>query len=141
MDSRNDARARREYPKKKPNSTSEEMSHKVLSPFLLERLGIRYAIANEKFVAAIINLLSECSSREPVSSALGLSARELASVGARLIPECTNNGLSVIAMPADHSETLAGAFICRDFKSPLPCGRSARFSAVHSDRGGPDDDR
>lgn len=41
---------------------------------------------------------------------------------ARFIPEWTTNGLSVIARPRDHSETLAGAFICRDFKSPLPAG-------------------
>src|SRR5215472_15099673 len=35
------------------------MSHQVLSPLLLEAQGIRYAIANEKFGAAIINLPSE----------------------------------------------------------------------------------
>ena len=103
------------------------MSPEVLSPLLLEAQGIRYAIANETFGGAIIELLSECFSREPMSAALGLSARELASVGARLIPECTNNGLSVIAMPADHSETLAGAFICRDFKSPPPAGVPGDF--------------
>ena len=96
------------------------MSHKA--SFFLEERGFRYAIANEKFGVAIVDLLSECFSREPMSAALGLSARDLAPLIARFIPECTTNGLSVIAAPADHSETLAGAFICRDFKSPLPAG-------------------
>src|SRR5262249_32738299 len=103
------------------------MSHEVLSPFLLEAQGIRYAIANEKLGAAIIDLLGECFSREPMSAALGLSARALAPLVARFIPECTTNGLSVVAMPADHSETLAGAFICRDFKSQLPAGVPGEF--------------
>lgn len=70
------------------------MNQKVLSPFLFEEQGIRYAIANEKFGAAIIDLLSECFSREPISSALGLSARDLAPLVARFIPECTTNGRS-----------------------------------------------
>jgi hypothetical protein len=38
------------------------------------------------------------------------------------VPECTTNGLSVIATPLDEPSTLAGIFICRDFKSPLPDG-------------------
>ncbi|HSU91386.1 MAG TPA: hypothetical protein VLI44_08045 [Sporolactobacillaceae bacterium] len=38
------------------------------------------------------------------------------------MPECTTNGLSVIAVPVDDPNTLAGVFICRDFKSPLPNG-------------------
>ena len=80
------------------------MSDKVLSPFSLQEQGIRYAIANEKFGAAIIDLLSECFSREPMSAALGLSARDLASLIARFIPECTTKGLSVVAIPADYSE-------------------------------------
>jgi hypothetical protein len=39
---------------------------------------------------------------------------------ASFVPECTTNGLSVIATPVDEPSTLAGALICRDFKSPLP---------------------
>jgi len=101
------------------------MNQKVLSPFLFEEQGIRYEIANEKFGKGIIDLLSECFCREPMSAALGLSARD--SLIARFIPECTTNGLSVIAMPADHSETLAGVFICRDFKSPPPAGVPGDF--------------
>lgn len=102
------------------------MSHKVSTFFHQER-GFRYAIANEQFGDAIIDLLSECFSREPMGAALGLSAHDLAPLIARFIPECTNNGLSVIATPADHSEMLAGAFICRDFKSPLPQGVPGDF--------------
>jgi len=116
------------------------MSHKVLSPFLLEAQGIRYAIASEKS-AAIVDLLSECFFREPMSAALGLSARDLAPLVARFIPECTTNGLSVIAAPADHAETLASVFICRDFRSALPAGVPGDFSVAQSDPGGPDDDR
>jgi hypothetical protein len=40
------------------------------------------------------------------------------------MPECTTNGLSVIAVPADDPDTLAGVFICRDFKLPMPEGFS-----------------
>ena len=103
------------------------MSPEVLSPLLLEAQGIRYAIANETFGGVIIDLLSECFSREPMSAALGLSARDLAPLVARFVPESTTNGLSVIAMPADHSGILAGAFICRDFKSPPPAGVPGAF--------------
>jgi hypothetical protein len=80
------------------------MSHKV-STFLHEERGFRYAIANETFGDAIIDLLSDCFSREPMGAALGLSAHALAPLIARFIPECTNNSLSVIATPADHSES------------------------------------
>jgi len=55
-----------------------------------------------------------------MSAALGLSARDLERVVARFMPECTTNGLSVIAAPVDDPDTLAGVFISRDFKSPMP---------------------
>jgi len=70
------------------------MNQKALLPFVFEEQGNRYAIATEKFGAAIIDLLSECFSREPTRSALGLSARDLAPLVARLIVECTTNGRS-----------------------------------------------
>lgn len=54
------------------------MSHRVLSSFLAEERGFRYAIANETFEDAIIDVLSESFPREPVSAALGLSAGDLA---------------------------------------------------------------
>jgi hypothetical protein len=46
---------------------------------------------------------------------------------ARFVPECTTNGLSVVAVPLGEPETQAGVFICRDFKSPLPDGIPVDF--------------
>jgi GNAT superfamily N-acetyltransferase len=43
------------------------------------------------------------------------------------MPECTSNGLSVIATPVDDLATVAGVFISRDFKSPLPDGIPEQF--------------
>jgi hypothetical protein len=70
------------------------MNQKILSLFPFEEQGIRYAIANEKLGDATINRLSECFSREPMSCALGLLARDLATLVARFIAECTTNGRS-----------------------------------------------
>jgi hypothetical protein len=94
------------------------------SNVLLEERGFRYSIATEKFADAIVRVLSESFSREPMTAALGISARELEPLAARFMPECTTNGLSVIAAPADDPGKLAGVFICRDFKSPMPEGFS-----------------
>lgn len=98
------------------------------SHVLHEEGGFRYAIANEEFSDAIVRVASESFSREPMSTELGLSARDLAPFVARFVPECTTNGLSVIAVPVDEPDTLAGVFICRDFKSPLPEGVLEEFS-------------
>jgi hypothetical protein len=57
-----------------------------------------------------------------MTAALGLSARDLGPLVVRFMPECTTNGLSVIAVPVDDPDTLAGVFISRDFKSPMPDG-------------------
>jgi hypothetical protein len=70
------------------------MNQRVLSPFLFEEQGIRDAIENEKFGAAIIDPLSKCFSREPMTAALGHSARDSAPLVTHLIPECTTNGRS-----------------------------------------------
>jgi hypothetical protein len=70
------------------------MNQKVFSPFLFEEQGIRYAIENEKFGAAIIDLLSMCFSREPMTAALGLSARESAPLVTHFISQCATNGRS-----------------------------------------------
>ena len=97
------------------------------SSFLYEEGGFGYAVATEEVGDAIVAVLSESFSREPMSAALGLSPRDLAPLVARFIPECTTNGLSVIAVPVDDPDTLAGVFICRDFKSPLPRGVPEEF--------------
>jgi len=88
--------------------------------FIHEDGGFRYAVATEEFGDAIVAVLSESFSREPMSAALGLTALDLEPLVARFVPECTTNGLSVIAVPVDRPDTLAGVFICRDFKSPMP---------------------
>jgi hypothetical protein len=70
------------------------MNQKVLSPFPFEEQGNGQAVAYEKFGAATIDLLSEWFCCAPMSSALGLSARDLAPPVARFILECTTNGRS-----------------------------------------------
>ena len=97
------------------------------SPVLHEEGGFRYAVATEEFSEAIVRVLSESFSREPMSAALGVSARDFGPLVGRFVPECTTNGLSAIAVPVDDPDTLAGVFICRDFKSPLPEGISEEF--------------
>jgi len=87
---------------------------------LAEEGGFRYEVATEERGDAIVTVLSESFSREPMSAALGLSPRDLVPVVAGFMPECTTNGLSVIAVPVDDPDTLAGVFINRDFKSPMP---------------------
>lgn len=94
---------------------------------LHEENGFRYTIATEKFSDAIVAVLSESFSREPMSAALGLSAIDLSFFVARFMPECTTNGLSVVAAPVDDPNTLAGVFINRDFKSQLPEGVPNEF--------------
>lgn len=90
------------------------------SRLLHEEGGFRYLVATEEFGDAIVRVLSESFAREPMAAALGVSAQQLAPLVARFMPECTTNGLSVMAIPADDSTTTAGVFIARDFKSPLP---------------------
>jgi hypothetical protein len=90
------------------------------SGLLHEEGGFRYIVATEEFGDAIVHVLSESFAREPMGAALGISARDLAPLVARFMPECTTNGLSVIAVPVDDPTTMAGVFISRDFKSPLP---------------------
>jgi len=69
-----------------------------------------------------------------MSAALGLSARDLERLVARFIPENATNGLSVIAVPVDDPDTLAGVFISRDFRSPMPEGLAEETPVVQSDR-------
>jgi hypothetical protein len=94
---------------------------------LHEEGGFRYSVATEEFGDRIVRVLSESFSREPMSAALGISARDMEPLVARFMPECTDNGLSVIAVPVDQPDAIAGVFICRDFKSPLPEGVPEEF--------------
>jgi ribosomal protein S18 acetylase RimI-like enzyme len=99
---------------------------------LAEEGGFRYSVATAKFGDAIVDVLSESFSREPMSAALGLSARALEPIVASFMPECSTNGLSVIAVPVDDPGTLAGVFINRDFKSSMPDAipGNRRFSPI-----------
>ena len=97
------------------------------SGFLQEEGGFRYAVATEEFGDAIVRVLSESFSREPMTAALGFSASDLRPLVTRFMPECTTNGLSVIAVPVDQPHTLAGVFISRDFKSPMAEGIPEEF--------------
>src|SRR5215469_5759499 len=87
---------------------------------LHEEAGFRYSIAHQDFSDAIVDVLSLAFAREAMCAAVGLSAPQLRPLAASFVPECTTNGLSVIATPVDEPSMLAGVFICRDFKSPLP---------------------
>jgi GNAT superfamily N-acetyltransferase len=89
--------------------------------------GLVYSVATAARRDQIVRILSESFRREPMSSALGVSAGDLAPLTELFMPECTTNGLSVVAVPEDEPETVAGVFISRDFKSPLPDGVPGDF--------------
>jgi hypothetical protein len=99
----------------------------VDSRVLHEEDGLRYSIATGARREQIVGVLSESFCREPMGLALGVSASDLAPLIERFMPECTSNGLSVIAVPTDEPQTVAGVFISRDFKSPLPEGVPDEF--------------
>ncbi len=90
------------------------------SEVLLEEDGFLYLDANEVPRESVVALLSESFSREPMARALGASARDLAPFVRRFMPECTSNGLSVVAVRDDDPQALVAAFLSRDFKSPVP---------------------
>jgi len=90
------------------------------SPILHEEAGIQYLGASDVRGEAIVGLLAESFAREPMARALGATPKDLAPLIESFLPECTSNGLSVVAVPQDEPRTVAGAFLCRDFKSPLP---------------------
>jgi GNAT superfamily N-acetyltransferase len=92
-----------------------------------EEAGFRYSIATPERRDEIVRVLSESFCREPMGVALRVSASDLAPLIERFMPECTSNGLSVIAAPVEEPETVAGVFISRDFKSPLPEGVPEEF--------------
>jgi GNAT superfamily N-acetyltransferase len=89
---------------------------------LHEEGGFRYSVARDDLRDPIVGVLSESFAREPMSASLDVSASRFAPFVTSFMPECTSNGLSVIATPDDEPDTVAGVFISRDFKAPLPPG-------------------
>ena len=89
--------------------------------------GLTYHIAEDRHSEAMARLLAGCFVHEPMGAALGLTGTELEAFVWQFIPECTGKGLSVIAVPEQGREVLAGVFINRDFKAPLPVGVPASF--------------
>jgi ribosomal protein S18 acetylase RimI-like enzyme len=90
------------------------------STILHEEGGFRYLNASDAASDGILRVLSESFAREPMARALGASTRDLASFVRRFMPECTRSGLSVVAVLDDDPHTVVGAFLSRDFKSPVP---------------------
>jgi hypothetical protein len=87
---------------------------------LHEEQGFLYLSASDVPGESIIRVLSESFSREPMARTLGASARDLAPFVRRFMPECTSNGLSVVAVREDDPQVVVAAFLSRDFKSPVP---------------------
>ncbi len=90
--------------------------------------GIRYVVATGQERSQIVRLLSESFCREPMSAILGATAADLAPLVERFMPECTSNGLSVMALDDREPGTVAGVLINRDFKLPLPDGVPDAFA-------------
>ena len=87
-----------------------------------------YAIAEPSQHDQIVRVLSESFCREPMAAAVNVSPADLAPLVELFMPECVSNGLSVVAVSKDEPETVAGVFLSRDFKSPLPHGSLDRFT-------------
>ncbi|MBK9260664.1 MAG: hypothetical protein IPM54_12685 [Polyangiaceae bacterium] len=100
------------------NSSSDE---------LFRDQGFRYRIARDEHGEAMARLLGAAFAHEPMAHAIGLHADDVYPLASRFIPECTANGLSVIAVPEEAPDLLAGVFINRDFKAPLPAGIPDHF--------------
>ena len=99
---------------------------------LLEENGLLYSIANKDRRAQMVAVLSESFCREPMGLALGVSARDLAPLIERFMPECTNNGLSVIVVPEDEPQTVS--LHMPRLQVPSTGGGSRRILLVPSDR-------
>jgi hypothetical protein len=94
------------------------------SNLLFQLDGLAYHIAGEEHGDAMARLLAASFMHEPMSRALGLTMMELHEFVSRFIPECTANRLSVVAVSERSPDELAGVFINRDFKAPLPPRRT-----------------
>ncbi len=103
-------------------NTSNTLPSRAPYPELHRENGFSYRIAGEEHAPAINRLLGASFFHEPMGQALGLSEEDWYDFAACFVPECTTNGLSVIAVPEDSPDELAGVFINRDFKAPLPAG-------------------
>jgi ribosomal protein S18 acetylase RimI-like enzyme len=89
--------------------------------------GFVYGIARREHAEPITRLLGDSFAHEPMSLGLGLTAQENLDFAARFVPECTANGLSIVAIPEDEPEKIVGVMISRDFKAPLPSGLEEDF--------------
>jgi ribosomal protein S18 acetylase RimI-like enzyme len=94
----------------------------MTAPVLFRNNGIRYQIARPTWADPITERLGESFAHEPMTSLLGVSAKEFGDLAALFIPECLGNDLSVVAVAEDGTDRVAGVLICRDFKSPMPSG-------------------
>jgi GNAT superfamily N-acetyltransferase len=97
-------------------------SSSLATPAREKERSFRFLSAADVSAEAILRLLSESFAREPMAAALGVKPQDLAPLIALFLPQCRSNGLSVVAVPADDLETLAGVFLVRDFRAPLPEG-------------------
>ena len=97
-----------------------QLAAAIDSAILHEEGGFRFLNASDAPSDSVVRVLSESFSREPMARALGASARDLAPFVRRFMPECTSNGLSVVAVLDDDPDIVVGAFLSRDFKSPVP---------------------
>ncbi|MCA1705937.1 MAG: hypothetical protein LC808_22825 [Actinobacteria bacterium] len=84
--------------------------------------GVIYRIAAEEHAVSIARLLASSFTHEPMTRVLGLTTADLHKFVRRFIPECTVNGLSVVAVSEEPPNEVVGASINRDFRSPLPPG-------------------
>src|SRR5215469_8764250 len=98
----------------------QQSTSATASRVLLAEGDFQYCFATPEFSDRIVRTLSDSFAREPMSAALHLLSEDQVPFFARFMPEGTTNGLSVIATPVERPETVAGVFLCRDFKSPLP---------------------
>jgi ribosomal protein S18 acetylase RimI-like enzyme len=103
------------------------MSRPSSSDELYRQHGFSYRVAREEHGKAMARLLGASFAHEPMAKALGLTAQELEDFAGRFMPECTTNELSVIAVPEEAPHQIAGVFMNRDFKAPLPAGIPDEF--------------
>jgi len=90
--------------------------------------GLRYVIARSEHGPAITRILARSFVHEPMSKAVGLSEVTLIRILECFVPECTANGLSVVAV-SEKKIAMVGVFINHDFRADLPAGFPDQFPA------------